>query len=149
MGLLTKGQALTWKETQKRAQYIREHGVEQFINNFKKVKDRRNDCLKWGDEVEFMMVRFDHKNKKAQLLLKAHKILPILMEPENENPDDCQTFWRPEYADYMIEGTPGKPYGHLPSHFNLVEANMKLRRRQGQELLDKDEYVISTSAFPR
>ncbi|CAF0947303.1 unnamed protein product [Didymodactylos carnosus] len=49
----------------------------------------------------------------------------------------------------MIEGTPGKPYGHLPSHFNLVEANMRLRRQQGQDLLDKDEYVISTSTFPR
>jgi len=27
----------------------------------------------------------------------------------------------------MIEGTPGKPYGHLPAHFNMVEANMRLR----------------------
>ena len=27
----------------------------------------------------------------------------------------------------MIEGTPGTPYGHLPVHFNMVEANMRLR----------------------
>jgi hypothetical protein len=27
----------------------------------------------------------------------------------------------------MIEGTPGQPYGHLPAHFNMVEANMRLR----------------------
>lgn len=38
-----------------------------------------------------------------------------------------QTTWRPEYAAYMIEGTPGKPYGHRMAHFNMVEANMRLR----------------------
>ncbi|CAF0782918.1 unnamed protein product [Adineta ricciae] len=149
MGLLTQGHPLDWEETKKYAQYIRDHGIEQFLHIYKKLKDRRNDCLKWGDEVEFLMVRFDHENKRAQLVLRAHEILPKLMEPEHENPDDCTTLWRPEYADYMIEGTPGKPYGHLPVHFNMVEANMRLRRQQGQELLGKDEYVLSTSNFPR
>ncbi|CAF0947287.1 unnamed protein product [Didymodactylos carnosus] len=87
MGLLTKGQALTWEETKKHAAFIRAHGVKQFIHNFKKVNNRRNDCLKWGDEVEFMIVRFDHKNKRVQLALKAHDILPTLMQPEDENPE--------------------------------------------------------------
>ena len=40
---------------------------------------------------------------------------------------DHPSTWRPEYAAYMVEGTPGKPYGGLMAHFNLVEANMKLR----------------------
>ncbi|CAF2579027.1 unnamed protein product [Rotaria sp. Silwood2] len=101
MGLLTKGRPLTWEETKKYAHHVREHGIEQFIHVYKELKDRRNDCLKWGDE------------------------------------------------DYMIEGTPGKPYGYLPVHFNMVEANMRLRRQQGQELLGEDEYVLSTSNFPR
>ena len=35
--------------------------------------------------------------------------------------------WRPEYASYMVEGTPGRPYGHRMAHFNMVEANMRLR----------------------
>lgn len=30
----------------------------------------------------------------------------------------------------MIEGTPGKPYGGLLAHFNVVEANMKHRRSE-------------------
>jgi hypothetical protein len=30
----------------------------------------------------------------------------------------------------MIEGTPGKPYGGLLAHFNIVEANMKNRRQE-------------------
>jgi len=35
--------------------------------------------------------------------------------------------WRPEYTSYMVEGTPGRPYGHRMAHFNMVEANMRLR----------------------
>ncbi len=27
----------------------------------------------------------------------------------------------------MVEGTPGKPYGHRMAHFNMVECNMKQR----------------------
>jgi hypothetical protein len=30
----------------------------------------------------------------------------------------------------MVEGTPGKPYGGLLAHFNIVEANMKNRRQE-------------------
>lgn len=149
MGLLTLGHPLSWEETKNYTQHIREHGIEQFLHIYNKLKDRRNDCLKWGDEVEFVIVRFDHENKKVQLLLKAHELLPILEEPELQNPEECTTLWRPEYADYMIEGTPGRPYGHLPGHFNMVEANMRLRRQQGQALLGKDEYVLSTTNFPR
>jgi glutamate--cysteine ligase catalytic subunit len=51
MGLLTQGRPLTWEETKKYTEFIREHGIEQFIQIHNKVKDRRNDCLKWGDEV--------------------------------------------------------------------------------------------------
>ena len=51
MGLLTQGRPLTWEETKKYTEFIREHGIEQFIQIYNKLKDRRNDCLKWGDEA--------------------------------------------------------------------------------------------------
>jgi hypothetical protein len=35
--------------------------------------------------------------------------------------------WRPEYAEYMVEGTPGKPYESDLAYFNVVESNMKRR----------------------
>ncbi len=59
MGLLTQGRPLNWEETKKYAQFIREHGIEQFIHIYKRLKDRRNDCLKWGDEVR----QRNYKNK--------------------------------------------------------------------------------------
>jgi glutamate--cysteine ligase catalytic subunit len=49
----------------------------------------------------------------------------------------------------MIEGTPGKPYGCLLAHFNIVEANMRYRREEAQELLPKGELVMSLTSFPR
>lgn len=57
--------------------------------------------------------------------------------------------WRPEYGAYMIEGTPGKPYGGLLAHFNVVEANMRYRRQEASELLHDDEVVMSLTNFPR
>ena len=48
---------------------------------------------------------------------------PVVFFPSG----DLKTLWRPEYAAYMVEGTPGKPYGGLMAHLNTVEANMKLR----------------------
>ena len=99
--------------------------------------------------------------------------------------------WRPEFANYMIEGTktiitfldlqfkkyfdtlgtPGKPYGGLLAHFNIVEANMKARRDEVKlatklrmetllkvksylvfkvtALLGENEQIFSITAFPR
>ena len=53
------------------------------------------------------MVKFDHVNKTAKLSLRAQKLLPILRKPEDDGVKDLDSLWRPEYAAYMIEGTPG------------------------------------------
>lgn len=49
----------------------------------------------------------------------------------------------------MIEGTPGKPYGGLTAHFNVIEANMRYRREEVAEFLEEDEILMSITAFPR
>lgn len=48
----------------------------------------------------------------------------------------------------MVEGTPGMPYEHQMKCFNRVEANMRLRRKQVQDILGKDEYILTVTAFP-
>lgn len=53
MGLLTEGSPLSWEETKKLSKHVREHGIEQFINLYRRLKDRTGDILKWGDEVCF------------------------------------------------------------------------------------------------
>lgn len=51
MGLLSEGSPLSWEETKKLSKHVREHGTLQFINLYRRLKDRQGDVLKWGDEV--------------------------------------------------------------------------------------------------
>lgn len=51
MGLLTCGEPLSWDETSKHAEHVRQHGVIQFINVYNRLKHRHDEYLKWGDEV--------------------------------------------------------------------------------------------------
>lgn len=53
MGLLTEGSPLTWSETKKLSQHVQKHGIQQFINMYKRLLDREGDVLKWGDEVSY------------------------------------------------------------------------------------------------
>ncbi|KAH8421379.1 hypothetical protein KR009_003667 [Drosophila setifemur] len=149
MGLLSEGSPLSWEETKKLADHVREHGINQFINLYHRLKDRQGDILKWGDEVEYIIVKFDEEQKVARVALRAQDLLAELNEKENADPKGVKSLWRPEYGAYMIEGTPGKPFGGLMAHFNLVEANMRYRREEVTELLASDECVMSITNFPR
>ncbi|CAH1117918.1 unnamed protein product [Phaedon cochleariae] len=149
MGLLTEGTPLTWEEIKKWTQHVREHGIIQFINMYKKLRDREGDILKWGDEVEYIIVKFLHDKNQAKVSLRGHELLAILNEKELADPNGVKSLWRPEFASYMIEGTPGKPYGGLLAHFNIVEANMRHRREEVSQLLKPDEVVMSITSFPR
>jgi hypothetical protein len=40
---------------------------QQFIHLYRKLENRRGDVLKWGDEVEYIIVKLDRENKKAQV----------------------------------------------------------------------------------
>lgn len=149
MGLLSEGSPLSWEETKALAQHVREHGIEQFINLYARLKDRQGDVLKWGDEVEYIIVRFDDEKKETQVSLRARELLAVLNEKEHADPTGVKSLWRPEYGAYMIEGTPGKPYGGLLAHFNVVEANMRYRRMEVAEMLPQGEHVMSITNFPR
>lgn len=149
MGLLSEGSPLSWEETKKLANHVREHGIIQFINLYKRLRDRQGDVLKWGDEVEYIIVKFDDENKRAKVSLCAKDVLAALNEKELADPEGVKSLWRPEYGAYMIEGTPGKPYGGLMAHFNIVEANMRYRREEAQQYLKGDEVVMSITSFPR
>ncbi|XP_071531558.1 glutamate--cysteine ligase catalytic subunit isoform X2 [Panulirus ornatus] len=99
--------------------------------------------------IEYMIIKLDHKNRKARLSLRGSELLEVLREAEETNPKEVRSLWRPEYGEYMVEGTPGQPYGSLVQHFNIVEHNMSFRRSEVQSLLQPDEVVLSLTSFPR
>lgn len=65
MGLLSEGRPLTWEQTKQHCEYVREHGVRQFIEIYQSLKDRQNDCLKWGDEVRYLFKSWSDEHKKV------------------------------------------------------------------------------------
>jgi len=83
----------------------------------------------------------------VRLALKGEEVLDKLMAEESADPAQNEYLWRPEYASYMVEGTPGLPYGGLLQCFNVVELNMNERRKAVQKLLDKDEVLLTIGAF--
>lgn len=145
MGFLSDGQTLKWEDSKKHIDYIKKHGILQFLSIYKKVKDRKNDCLKWGDEIEYIVVRMDPERKQAQLLLRTPEILNELLKLENP---DVSVLWRPEYGSYMLEGTPGKPFAGV-NDIRILEGNMRYRREEVQKYLRSNEILLSVPVFPR
>ncbi|XP_032537736.1 glutamate--cysteine ligase catalytic subunit isoform X2 [Chiroxiphia lanceolata] len=149
MGLLSQGSPLSWEETRRHAEHVRRHGILQFLHIYRALRDRHKDVLKWGDEVEYMLVKFDHENKKVRLALCGEEVLQTLQEKgEKVNPNH-PTLWRPEYGSYMIEGTPGQPYGGTMSDFNTVQDNMRKRRQEAASVLKENEAICTVTSFPR
>ncbi|KAL3312506.1 hypothetical protein Ciccas_008903 [Cichlidogyrus casuarinus] len=154
MGLLTEGEALDWPHTKVYADFIRRKGIEQFIYVHNHLKTRSRDQLLWGDEIEYILLKHDKVNKKTSLYLNGTKILQELSKEENEqiasgSDNFLECLWRPEYAEYMVEGLPGRPFGHHLAHFNLVEDNMRKRRAILKAALPPDCYPVTMSVFPR
>jgi glutamate--cysteine ligase catalytic subunit len=152
MGLLSEGEPLSWEETHKYADHVRQHGVEQFIHLYKKLNERKGDVLKWGDEIEYFVIKLDDDKKQARVSMRAEDLLERLQKPEREaatTNEPLKSLWRPEYSSYCIEGTPGVPYGGKICCFNEVEGNMRYRREEVEKLLHDDEILVSMSIFPR
>ncbi|RDD36149.1 Glutamate--cysteine ligase catalytic subunit [Trichoplax sp. H2] len=149
MGILTNGTPLTWDEIKEYITLIKSQGIRQFISLYHRLSNRPNDILKWGDELEYMVVKFDHENKTARLYCEVDQYLDILQNFERENPGASPTSWKPEFTSYMLEASPGQPYLGDLAQINSVEANMKRRRREVIDLLDEDIVPITLTAFPR
>ncbi|KAG6375363.1 glutamate-cysteine ligase-domain-containing protein [Boletus reticuloceps] len=154
MGLLYLGTPLTWDETSKYADHVREHGITQFLHTWDRVKDRQGDELLWGDEVEYMVIALDNETKNAKLSLRQTEILAKLSKSitdlEDDTPDSISipTF-HPEYGRYMLESTPGSPYTGSIQDLLSVESNMHYRRLLARRHLNPNEVPVTVTSFPR
>lgn len=151
MGPLIHGTLLDWPTTCLQTSQAKINGIEQFLNVYNTAKDFDNYAFKWGDEIEYMLLRFDDKFQTVKLSLSSHNILPQLQkdrEPQSRRSFQS-TLWTLEFAQWMIEGLPGVPYRDYVADLANVERNMVLRRKLIAELLGKDDAVMTLSAFPR
>eukprot|EP00842_Homolaphlyctis_polyrhiza_P005748 jgi/Hompol1/6174/HPOL_002182-RA len=76
-----------------------------------------------------------------------HVLCPVLpLVVSSKVPDSS---WKPEYAKYMLEGTPGGPYGSTLDDLLTVEDNMRKRRALCNSLLQPNQFMFTFTNFPR
>ena len=97
--------------------------------------------MRWGDEVEFLVVAFDDKVCSVKLSLRQGDILAALAEDEAlceqggcvpdlqvvKSQGEAVPVFHPEFGRFMLEATPGKPWGIGFKDLLDVERNMKWR----------------------
>ncbi|BDD61032.1 Zn finger-containing GTPase- Activating Protein for ARF [Monascus purpureus] len=163
MGLLALGTALDWPEAKKRADQVRKWGIEQLLANWRRAKSKERDALLWGDEVEYLVVALDDEAKKAQLSLAQAEILQSLAVDEalwKAGGAHTQTHhaghegerpphFHPEFGRFMLEATPGRPWGIDFKDLLKVESDMKWRRVIAKAHMKPNEYPITLTTFPR
>lgn len=154
MGFLDIGETMTWEEVVEVIDYVKRHGLKQLVHAYTAAKPRSLDSLKWGDEVEYMVLHWDHAGRRVRLALRGETLLEELGREEKEalgagrGLEGVGALWRPEYGRFMIEGTPGVPYGGTVQDLLLVLPSMSLRRAQVRALLRPDESIVSLTHFP-
>ncbi|KAH7092248.1 glutamate-cysteine ligase [Paraphoma chrysanthemicola] len=165
MGLLAIGTPLEWPEAKKVAGHVRSWGIEQLLAIWRNAKGKERDALLWGDEVEYLVVCYDEDNHKVRLSLRQADILAALATDEKllqqgGGVPDVQTgdaqghanpapVFHPEFGRFMLEATPGKPWGIGFKDLLDVEPNMKWRRKIAKEHMAETEFPITLTTFPR
>ncbi|KAJ9205348.1 hypothetical protein DTO164E3_1326 [Paecilomyces variotii] len=162
MGLLALGTALDWPEAKQKADQVRRWGIEQLLATWNRAKGKERDALLWGDEVEYLVVAVDDKAQKVRLSLAQAEILKSLAEDEAEwkaggsvpglkisHDSDALPHFHPEFGRFMLEATPGRPWGIDFKDLLKVESNMRWRRDIAKAHMDPSEFPITLTTFPR
>ncbi|KAL4966000.1 glutamate--cysteine ligase [Aspergillus stella-maris] len=162
MGLLALGTALEWPEAKKRADQVRRWGIEQLLANWNRAKGKERDALLWGDEVEYLVVALDDAAKKARLSLAQADILKSLARDEalwkegsvtysanKEHEGEEPPHFHPEFGRFMLEATPGVPWGIGFKDLLKVESNMRWRREVAKAHMAPNESPVTLTTFPR
>ncbi|KAI9709812.1 MAG: Zn finger-containing GTPase- Activating Protein for ARF [Candelaria pacifica] len=163
MGLLAVGTPLDWPDAKKCASHVREWGIEQLLAIWRRAKGKERDALLWGDEIEYLVVAYEDDQHKVKLSLRQADILEALAKDDDLRkqggcvPDlqdiarkgDHVPLFHPEFGRFMLEATPGKPWGIGFRDLLDVEPNMKWRRVIAKDHMEPNEYPITLTTFPR
>ncbi|EDL44994.1 gamma-glutamylcysteine synthetase, putative [Plasmodium vivax] len=150
MGFLKVGTPLTWEEVQKVKSLIRLYGILQFVHTYKCNKDRVDENIMFGDEIEYIVIRNDETLKESSALLCATDLIDEMMNLESVTECQYGSHWTPEYSSFTIEGTPSVPFKFDINSSPFVEDCMRIRRIKLNNVLSAITGVraITLPCFP-
>ena len=97
--VLTVGRPLPWQEAKDKLTYVRQHGVDQFIQHYRRHATKQRDTLLYGDEIEYGL--FKLSSDGASLSLRGNEVRSLLSNREAEErraiPESGKVTWHPEY----------------------------------------------------
>ncbi|SPJ10259.1 gamma-glutamylcysteine synthetase [Plasmodium sp. DRC-Itaito] len=150
MGFLKIGTPLSWDDVQDVKSLIRLYGILQFVHVYKLNKDRYDENIMFGDEIEYIIIRNDESLKESSALLCASDLIDEMMNLESVI--DCQygSHWTPEYSSFTIEGTPSVPFKLDINSSCFVEDCMRIRRSKLNNVLSSvhGARAITLPCFP-
>jgi len=130
---------LNFEQTKALARYIKEHGIIQFLNLYKKFKDHQEDHICWGDELELHLLNIDPSTKLPRLQLNTDYIFNTLTS-------DLFTL-QPEYGAWMLEAVPTKPY-EFTGDPQIILENFQARRNTIKSCCKEGDVLFSGTVFP-
>jgi len=153
LATLVEGRPLQWEESVEHLEYVRKHGIHQFVNTWNRVKSVSNDKLLWGEETEMSILHMSPDTMEVKLSLRGAEVRDTLNKEEAsflENGGHVHeaATWHPEYGSWMIESTPKVPYSGYSSDLTRVESNMRRRRARLMAALKPNEIAPTITSFP-
>eukprot|EP00438_Fugacium_kawagutii_P002573 Skav219261 [mRNA] locus=scaffold1380:6406:13059:- [translate_table: standard] len=134
MGLLKIGTPLHWKDSLEHCNYVRLHGIHQFIATYplfkqgRSLQQARSHQSTSKDEIEYSLLKLDERQKTVKISLRGPEVMESLRQSEQVIHAFRGCTWHQEYGSWMLEGTPDLPYGGYTMSLASVEQNMRLRR---------------------
>ncbi|CAI7578850.1 unnamed protein product [Penicillium bialowiezense] len=147
MGLPVEGSSIGWPQTERAAPNIRKWATEQLLCIWHKQRDRNDSIATWGDEVEYYLVDLNPETERATLLLDQERVIRQFEKSAASQSEPVTLQW--EWANYIVEATPAKPYTGKIEDLMAVEENMKRRRQVINNYLSPNQHTLSLSFFPR
>ncbi|KAJ1925125.1 glutamate--cysteine ligase [Tieghemiomyces parasiticus] len=127
-------------------------GLLQYLALWRDGRTRADDPLLWGDEVEYTLLHVDKDTGMTRLNCRLRTLVAELNEAaaaDHPQGDSPRSIWHYEGGRYMVEGTPGSPYGDTFTDLLAVEGNLRCRRRLLESLCHSDEACVTLTTFPR
>lgn len=137
MGFLKEDKILEWCEMEKYLSSYKRLGMYQFIELYHKYHSNTNDAFIWGYEMEYTLLTKDEKNN-FKLLVTADQLIKQLN-------NEC---FKPEYANWMVETTPLKPFSNDLLNLLLIEKHLINEINLIKKHLGDNEYLVMLSHYP-